>query len=68
MPILYTVTIPSTAHNLSGAVQFVQYLFGPEGQRILDAHGLLQVRILVGGDSRKVPPALQRLISGMYEG
>jgi molybdate/tungstate transport system substrate-binding protein len=67
-PILYTVTIPSTARNLSEAVQFVQYLFGPEGQRILGAHGLLQVRILVGGDWREVPPALQRFISGTYDG
>ena len=67
-PILYTVTIPSTARNLSGAVRFVQYLFGPEGQSILGVHGLLQVRILVGGDPRKVPPALRPLIHGTYEG
>lgn len=67
-PILYTVTIPSTARNEAGAVEFVQFLYGPEGRRILDAHGLLSVPVLAGGDPRAVPAALRPLVHGTYEG
>lgn len=67
-PILYTIAIPSTARNLSGAVQFVQFLYGPTARQILKAHGLLPVRILVGGDPRTVPPSLRQLTQGSYGG
>ncbi len=67
-PILYTITIPSTARNPSGAVRFVQFLYGPAGRRILSAHGLLRVRILAGGDPRAVPAPLRPLVQGTYEG
>jgi molybdate/tungstate transport system substrate-binding protein len=67
-PILYTVTIPSTAHNLPGAVEFIRFLYAPEGQRILGAHGLLPVRILAGGDAGEIPPILRPLVQGSYEG
>jgi molybdate/tungstate transport system substrate-binding protein len=67
-PILYTVAIPSTVRNLTGAVQFVQFLYSPAGRRVLASHGLLPTRILVGGDPRTVPPPLHRLAQGTYEG
>jgi molybdate/tungstate transport system substrate-binding protein len=67
-PILYTVTIPSTARNLPGAIGFVQFLYSPEGRRMLDAHGLLAAPVLVGGDPRTVPPTLHPLEQGTYEG
>jgi molybdate/tungstate transport system substrate-binding protein len=67
-PILYTVTIPSTSRNLSDAIQFVEFLYGAAGQKILNAHGLLRVRILVGGDPRTVPPSLRQLVRGTYDG
>jgi molybdate/tungstate transport system substrate-binding protein len=67
-PILYTVTIPSTARSEAAAVEFVRFLLAPEGRRILGAHGLLSVPVLAGGDPRTVPPALRPLIRGTYEG
>jgi molybdate/tungstate transport system substrate-binding protein len=67
-PILYTVAIPSTVRNLPGAVQFIQYIYGPAGRRILESHGLLPARILVGGDGHAVPPPLRRLPQGTFEG
>lgn len=67
-PILYTVTIPSTVRNLSGAIEFIQFLYQPAGRRIIESHGLLPSRILVGGDPRAVPPPLHRLAQGTYEG
>ena len=66
-PILYTITIPSTPRNLSGAIQFIRFIYGPAGQGILDAHGLLPVRIVVGGDLRAVPPSLRWLPRGPYD-
>jgi molybdate/tungstate transport system substrate-binding protein len=67
-PILYTVSIPSTVRNLSGAVQFIQFLYEPAGRRILESHGLIPSRILAGGDPRTVPPPLRRVAQGTYEG
>lgn len=67
-PILYTVTVPSTSRSPAAAAAFVQFLYSPEGRRIFEAHGLLSVPVLVGGDPRTVPPPLRRLIRGMYEG
>ena len=67
-PILYTVTIPSTARNPSGAVEFIRFLYGPAGQRILGAHGLLPVRILAGGHAGAVPAPLRPFVHGSYEG
>ncbi len=67
-PILYTVTIPSTARNLAGAARFLRFLYSAPGQAILKAHGLQPVRPLAGGDVRAVPPPLRDLISGSYGG
>jgi molybdate/tungstate transport system substrate-binding protein len=65
-PILYTVTIPSTARNIPGAIRFLQFLYGPSGKAVLEEHGLLSAPALVGGDTRAVPPALRILIAGSY--
>jgi molybdate/tungstate transport system substrate-binding protein len=67
-PIVYTVTIPSTADNVAGAIRFVQFLYGPGGRAALTAHGLLPAPPLAGGDVREVPPALKPLITGSYGG
>lgn len=67
-PILYTVTIPSAAENLDGAILFVRFLYEPAGQTILKAHGLLSAPVLAGGDVRDVPPRLRPLIAGSYGG
>jgi molybdate/tungstate transport system substrate-binding protein len=66
-PILYTVTIPSTARNLPGAIRFLQFLYSPSGRAALEEHGLLFAPALLGGDKGAVPPALRILIAGPYE-
>lgn len=66
-PILYTITIPSTVRNPAGAIRFLEFLYGPQGRRILSARGLLRVRVLAGGDQRAVPPPLRPLVQGTYE-
>ncbi len=67
-PILYTVTIPTLAGNLDGAIQFVQFLYAPAGRAILRAHGLLPAPVLAGGSMSDIPPALRPLITGSYGG
>jgi molybdate/tungstate transport system substrate-binding protein len=57
-PILYSVTIPSTFKNQPGALAFVSYLLGSQGQAVLTADGIVPIAIAVGGDASKVPPAL----------
>lgn len=43
-PIIFALTIPKDAVNFTGAVEFVKFLLGPQGQRILTANdqGLIQ--------------------------
>ncbi len=67
-PILYTVTIPTTAGNLDGAIRFVKFLYAPAGRAILRAHGLLPAPVLAGGSTGDIPPALRPLITGSYGG
>lgn len=57
-PILFSVTIPSTVKDLPGAVAFVQYLLGAQGQALLASSGFLQTKITFTGDAAKVPAGL----------
>lgn len=61
-PIEYTVTIPSTVKNQTGAVAFVRFLLSSRVRAISSAHGLLPVKVTVGGERRAVPGALTRFI------
>lgn len=67
-PILYTVTMPSTARNVAGAIRLIQFLYEPAGQAVLIRHGLLPAPALAGGEVRDVPPALRPLVMGSYGG
>jgi molybdate/tungstate transport system substrate-binding protein len=61
-PILYTVTIPSTVRNERGAESFIQYLFSPDGQKLLNQEGLLSTTPVVSGDPSKVPTVLKAVV------
>ncbi len=65
-PILYTVTIPSSARNTDGAARFVAFLLGREGRDLLAARGILGTPILAGGQASDVPPSLRPLVGGPY--
>jgi len=62
-PILYTVTIPSTSHNSSGAEAFVKYLLGSQGQQLLHQSGLTAVPFALSGDRAKVPSDILPLLA-----
>lgn len=63
-PILYSLTIPGTVRNQPGAVTFVQYLFGTDGQSILTADGIRPISIKFNGDASKVPSGLSTYANG----
>jgi len=65
-PILYTVTIPSSARNGEGAARFVAFLLGREGRGLLAARGILGAPILAGGRSADIPASLRPLVGGSY--
>jgi len=48
-PIIYGVTIPSTAKNIKGALEFIKLLLSPEGEEIFNSLGQSYIKpILVG--------------------
>lgn len=61
-PILYTIAIPSTVQNVSGAQAFVRFVLGHRVRTLFAAHGLLPIPVRVGGDRGQVPASLTRFI------
>ena len=54
----YTAAIPNTAQNRAGAVAFLHFLFGAQGQALLRAHGLQALPPHAVGAIAQIPPAL----------
>src|SRR5207248_7021419 len=54
-PILYTITIPSTVKNLDGAEAFVHFVLSKRVRAIAASHGLLSLKVTVGGQRSAVP-------------
>lgn len=63
-PILYSVTIPATTSNRAGALAFVRYLLGGDGQGILSADGIGQIAPTAGGDAATIPAELKSYVKG----
>jgi molybdate/tungstate transport system substrate-binding protein len=61
-PIVYTITIPSTAKNSAGAIAFVHYLLSSSDQSMLEANGVLSTPTKVSGDASAVPQQLKSYI------
>lgn len=66
-PIVYTVTIPSSARNPGGAARFVAFLAGREGRALLASRGILGVPVRAGGRPSDVPPSLRPLVTGPFQ-
>jgi molybdate/tungstate transport system substrate-binding protein len=60
-PIVYAVTIPHSAAHADWAVTYLQYLLGPDGQRVMAASGFGAVPKALAGDADKVPAPLKPL-------
>jgi molybdate/tungstate transport system substrate-binding protein len=65
-PIVFTVTIPHTAKNVSGAVAFVRFLLTGKGRSLIEQYGLRPSAILVNGDKSKIPSDIQPLVEGAF--
>jgi molybdate/tungstate transport system substrate-binding protein len=61
-PILYTITIPSTVKNRAGAEAFVRFVLGKRVRTISAVHGLLSLKVQVGGSVGAVPSSLVQFI------
>jgi molybdate/tungstate transport system substrate-binding protein len=58
----YTVTVLRNAPNPEAAIKFVEFLLGPQGASVMEAHGLQTVAPSIGGDASKVPVEIRRAI------
>jgi ABC-type molybdate transport system substrate-binding protein len=59
---IYTVTIPHNATNPEGAAEFVAFLLGSDGQRLLKEHGLTPQRMQISGDASAVPKVVKAIV------
>jgi molybdate/tungstate transport system substrate-binding protein len=61
-PIVYGVTIPKNAPNPELAVEFVEFLLGPEGQAIMEQQGQPPIVPPVSADFDMLPDALKDMV------
>jgi molybdate/tungstate transport system substrate-binding protein len=61
-PIVFTITIPSTAQNQAGAQAFVGFILSPAGQTILQNAGISSTPFKVTGDASALPASLQHYV------
>ena len=59
---VYTVTVLHGAPNPKGAEQFVRFLLGQDGRRLMKAHGLTVRKPELTGDAAAVPPAVRAML------
>ncbi|MGC8703433.1 MAG: extracellular solute-binding protein [Thiomonas sp.] len=60
-PIIYALTIPTSAPHPKLAQEFIAYLLGPEGQKVIAANGFIPLHKPYAMHRDKVPAALRRL-------
>ncbi|HML81178.1 MAG TPA: extracellular solute-binding protein [Thiomonas arsenitoxydans] len=60
-PIIYAVTIPTTAPHPKLAQEFIAYLLGPEGQKVIAANGFIPLKQPYAMNRDKVPADLRKL-------
>ena len=61
-PILYAVTIPGNARRADLALEFLKFLLGPEGQRIMTESGQLAIVPAIASDLQKLPVGLREYV------
>jgi molybdate transport system substrate-binding protein len=59
----YTVTIPRDGANPFGALDFVDYLLGPAGTKIMTRDGFTLLKGEVGGDPGAAPASVKALLA-----
>jgi molybdate/tungstate transport system substrate-binding protein len=62
-PIVYGVTIPKNAPSPELAVEFVKFLFGPEGQAVMEEQGQPPIVPPVSADVGSLPAGLKDMVT-----
>lgn len=62
-PILFTVTIPTTAQHRQSAIAFVRYLCSPAARGLLERFGLRPLSPELAGDRSQVPAELRHWLA-----
>lgn len=60
-PMVYGVTIPKNSSNKEGAIEFMKFLLGKEGKKIMNKNGQPSVDPLETNDYKKLPKELKKL-------
>jgi molybdate/tungstate transport system substrate-binding protein len=60
-PIIYAVTIPTDAPHPKLAQEFIAYVLGPAGQKVIAANGFIPLKQPYAMHRDKVPPTLRKL-------
>ncbi|MEW6559590.1 MAG: extracellular solute-binding protein [Pseudomonadota bacterium] len=60
-PIIYAVTIPNSAPHPKLAQEFIAYVLGPEGQKVIAANGFIPLKQPYAMHRDKVPADLRKL-------
>ena len=60
-PIIYGLTIPSSAQDPALAQKFIAFVLGPQGQAIMNANGFVVISPALASSQGKVPAVLQPL-------
>jgi molybdate/tungstate transport system substrate-binding protein len=58
----FTITVVRDAPNVAGAVEFVEFLLGPQGKTILTQSGLTVLPPRFAGDAAAIPGGLQTIV------
>lgn len=62
-PIVYAATVPTNAAHPAWALQYLQFLFGPQGQSIMKANGFNTLTTPYASDMSKIPAPLASLVA-----
>jgi molybdate/tungstate transport system substrate-binding protein len=60
-PIVFDITIPNTARNIEGGIQFVKFLFSYQGKKIFENDGFKLLPLTVGGNKTAIPQEISIL-------
>ena len=60
-PIIYGLTIPSTAPDAALGEKFVSFVLSPQGQAIMRSNGFVVISPALASSQDKVPASLQSL-------
>ncbi|MFZ0224826.1 MAG: extracellular solute-binding protein [Candidatus Nitrosopolaris sp.] len=60
-PIVFDITIPNTARNIEGGIQFVKFLFSDQGKKIFENDGFKLLPLTVGGNKTAIPQEISIL-------